>query len=177
MTGLSVNRTSSCHSANAKLTMKISKTEHTQRCFDRGWTNTQGVAGEVTKRRPNRVRTPQTPETTCRSLLPSHSHWLSLTLTHSQHSAWSRASVRLIAGFSAADSDSDSNSVLGGTFGINTSASELSSTFVIPILLQATRCAICSVKGLFAQLYRRSWYSSQYTRAQHVPENICASDF
>lgn len=104
---------------------------------------------------------------------------LALARPHSltQHSAWSRASVRLIAGVSAADSDSDSNSVLGGTFGINTSASELSSTFVISILLQATRRAICSVKGLFAQLYRRSWYSSQYTRAQHVPENICASDF
>lgn len=104
------------------------------------------------------------------------SHCLSLGLTHSQHSAWSRGSVRLIVGFSAAESDSDLNSVLGGTFGINTSASELSSTFVISILLQATRSAICSVKGLLAQLYRRSWYSSQHTRAQHVPENICASD-
>lgn len=94
MTGLSVNKTSSCHSANAKLTMKISKTE---RCFDRGWANTQGVAVEVTKRRPNRVPTPQTPETTCRSVLPSHSHWLSLALTRPH----SLSTLGLISRFSA----------------------------------------------------------------------------
>lgn len=79
--------------------------------------------------------------------------------------------------FSAADSDSDSDSVLGGTFGINTSASELSSTFVISILWQAIRRANCSVKGLFTQLHRRSWYSSQHTRAQHVPEKYLCKWF
>lgn len=103
---------------------------------------------------------------------PHADRYFPLTPTRSR-SHWTlgliaRFSASHCVRFSAADSDSDSDSVLGGTFGINTSASKLSSTFVISILLQAIRRANCSVKGLFSQLYKRSWYSSQHTHGHNT---------
>lgn len=97
MTGLSVNRTSSCHSANAKLTMKISKTEHTH-------THSDVLTGVGPTPKVLQVKWQSDAPTECQHLRHQRPHadrYFPLTLTSSRSASLTHSTLGLISRFSA----------------------------------------------------------------------------